>query len=493
VGELAAQGQPAKASKELDAVKGRACSLAVLLSLWLLLTLTQSANGYGILTHQQIIDHSWESTIVPILLSRFPSLSPEQLRRAHAYAYGGSVIQDLGYYPFSNAYFSDLTHYVRSGDFVQSLFRNAHTADEIAFAIGALAHYLGDSIGHSQATNPSVAISFPKLSRKFGPSVNYAQSKNSHGRVEFAFDVNQAAKRHLAPYDYVGYIGFEVPWDQLAAAFFETYGFPSHDVLGHPNNALRFYRFGARRFLPEFTYAEALIHRHRFPADTCGPEFDLYEQRTAQLAQKADWDRYRKNPGIGTDLLAVLIVILPKIGPLKMLAIKGPTATTESLYIESVNLSTTALALALNQLGAPELPAGGVTDRAMAEVIRRENAELSAAAAIASSPVGVVVPPAGSTVTLPASLLPNRDLDTGKRVVPGGYPLTDQTYVKLLASVTKDPTRPVPEGLKRDILDYYANADAPISTKRNHKKWAEAQKQVQVLTSMPTKTDPILP
>jgi hypothetical protein len=498
-GELAAQGKQAKAGKEADAVEARACSLAVLvLLLCLLLTLTQSANAYGILTHQQMIDHSWESTIVPILLSRFPSLSPEQLRRAHAYAYGGSVIQDLGYYPFSNVYFSELTHYVRSGDFVQSLFRNAHTADEIAFAIGALAHYLGDSIGHSEATNPSVAIAFPKLSRKFGLSVNYAQSKNSHSRVEFAFDVNQAAKRRLAPYDYVGYIGFEVPWDQLAAAFFETYGFSIHDILGHPSNALHFYRFGARRFLPAFTYAEALIHQHGLPDDARGPEFDLYEQRTAQLVRGADWDRYRKNPGIGTHLLAVLIVSLPKIGPIKMLAIKGPTVYTESLYIESVNLSTTALALALNRLGAPQLPAGGVTDREMTEVIRRENAELSAA--IASSPVGVavppagfIVPPAGSTVTVPASLVPNRDLDTGKRVVPGGYPLTDQTYVKLLARVTKDPKRPIPEGLKHDILDYYADADAPISTKRDHKKWAQAQKQVQILTSMPTKTDPILP
>ena len=176
-----------------------------------------------------------------------------------------------------------------------------------------------------------------------------------------------------------------------------------------------------------------------------------------------------------------------------MLAIKGPTVETESLYIESVNLSTTALALALNRLGAHQLPAGDVTDRAITEVIRRENAALSIAAANASTQVGAIVPATGSTLTLPASLVPNRDLDTGKRVVPGGYRLTDETYVKLLAGVTKDPTRPVPEGLKQDILDYYADADAPISTKRDHKKWAQAQKQVQVLTGMPTKTDATLP
>ena len=94
---------------------------------------------------------------------------------------------------------------------------------------------------------------------------------------------------------------------------------------------------------------------------------------------------------------------------------------------------------------------------------------------------------------LPASVVPNRDLDTGSRVVPGGYPLTDQTYVELLARVTKDPTQPVPEGIKRDILDYYADADAPISTKQDHKKWAQTQKLLTVLSSMPTRADPVLP
>jgi len=357
----------------------------------------QSANGYGILTHQQIIDHSWESTIVPLLRSRYPSLLPEQLRRAHAYAYGGSVIQDLGYYPFGNTFFSDLTHYVRSGDFVRSLFQNAHTADETAFAIGSLAHYVGDSIGHSQATNVAVALAFPKLSKKYGRSVSYAQSKSAHGQIEFAFDVNQAAKRRVAPYDYVGYIGFEVPWGQLAAAFSETYGFPIHDILGQPHNVLRFYRFGARRFLPAFTYAEALIHGRGFPTDTHGPEFDLYEQRTAQLAREAEWNRYRKKPGIGTHLLAGLIFVLPKIGPIKMLAIKGPTEYTESLYVESVNLATTALALALNQLGDPESPAGSMTDRNMVEAIRRSNA-IAGANAFGQAEAAVA---AGLTLTLP--------------------------------------------------------------------------------------------
>jgi len=450
----------------------------VALQVTLLAIASRPAEAYGLLTHHQLVDQSWNSAIVPILLSRYPQLTPDQLKRAHAYAYGGSVIQDLGYYPFSNAFFSDLTHYVRSGDFVRSLFRNSHDAYELAFAIGALTHYFGDAIGHSQATNPSVAEAFPKLGAKYGSSVNYAQGKNAHGQVEFAFDINQASKRRLAPYDYISSIGLEIPWDQIAAAFHETYGFAIQDILGHYGNALRSYRFGTRRFIPEFTYAEALLHHRRFPDDTPGPEFDSFMQRTAQLAQEAEWGRYRKNPGAGTHLLAGLIVIMPKVGPIKMLAIKGPTAQAEARYIESTNLSTTALALALRQLGVDH--ARDITDREMAEAIRSENTVITGAGRAEAA-----VPAYRSGVTLPASLVPNRDLDTGRRVTPGGYPLTDATYARLLARVTRDPAQAIPEGLKQDILQYYAEPEAPISTKRNPKRWAELERQLQILATMP--------
>ena len=439
------------------------------------------------MTHQQLIDQSWESTIVPILISRFPSLTPAQLREAHGYAYGGSVIQDLGYYPFAKSALSDLMHYVRSGDFVQSLFRHAHTANELAFAIGALTHYVGDSIGHSQATNPSVGIAFPKLSKKYGPSVNYGQGKSAHSQVEFAFDINQASKQRMAPYDYVGHVGFSVPRDQLLEAFSETYGFPIRDLVEQYGNAMRAYRCGARRFLPGFTYAEALIHRNHFLDDSPGPDFDAYALRTAQLSREADWDRYRKKPGAGIHLLAGLIVILPKIGPIRMLAIKHPTPQTEDLYIRSVNLSTAALAVELKRLGVPN-PAGiSVTDSTMADAIRRENAAVVAEAA--SGSVRTIVPAGASAVTMPAVLLPNRDLDTGQRVVPGGYALTDKTYARLLIKVTQDPAQAIPEELKQDILSYYADPDAPISTKRHKKEWAQVQRQLQVLAAMPTKPD----
>jgi hypothetical protein len=392
------------------------------------------------LTHHQLIDQAWNTVIVPILLNRFPSLTTEQLREAHAYAYGGCIVQDFGYYPFANEFFSDLTHYVRTGDFVQKLFQHAHTANELAFAIGALSHYVGDSIGHAQATNPSVAIMFPKLGAKYGSSVNYAEGKQQHAQVEWAFDANQAAKLRLAPAAYVQDIGLEVPREQLAAAFYETYGIPLQEIVSGPLPAMKTFRFGGRTFLPHFTYAEAVLHKGGFPADTHGPELEQYERQIGQLPKEEGWDQYRRKPGFRTHLLEGVIVILPKIGTLKMLAIKGPTEETERAYIASVNLSTATLADYLQRL------MGAQTDLGLSD----------------------------------------RDLDTGQPVVPGGYLLTDKTYAQLLARITKVPTEAIPAGLKQDIVAYYADPAAPISTKKKPKEWAAVQEQQQVLIGMKT-------
>ena len=426
------------ASKRALKIRGWLAPLTLCIPL--MIAWPPSGKAYGVLTHQQLIDQAWSTVIVPILLNRFSPLTTEQLREAHAYAYGGCVVQDFGYYPFANAFFSDLTHYVRTGDFVQKLFQHANTTNEFAFAVGALSHYVGDSIGHSQATNPSVAITFPKLAAKYGSSVNYAQGKHQHAEVEWAFDAAQAAKLRLAPAAYVRDIGLEVPREQLAAAFYEIYGIPLREIVSGLLPAMKTFRFGARSFLPNFTYAEAVLHQGRFPADAPGPELEQYERQIGQLPIEEGWDQYRRKPGVRIHLLSGLIVIVPKIGALQMLAIKGPTEETERAYIASVNLSTAALAVYLQRL-------------------------------------------IGTQVNMS---LANRDLDTGQQMVPGGYPLTDRTYAQLIARITKVPTEPIPAGLKQDIIAYYADPAAPISTKKKPKEWAAVQEQLQVLIGMKT-------
>src|ERR1700734_1146094 len=182
------------------------------------------AGAYSLLTHEQLIDLTWQSSIVPLLLSRYPTLTPAEIEHARAYAYGGCVIQDIGYYPFGDPFFSDLTHYVRSGDFVVYLFRDAKNANQLAFAIGALSHYIGDNIGHSQATNRAVPVEFPKLGAKYGPVVTFGEGQHPHIQTEFAFDINEIAHRRFAPVRYLRHVGLNVPNEQLATAYYETYG-----------------------------------------------------------------------------------------------------------------------------------------------------------------------------------------------------------------------------------------------------------------------------
>jgi len=165
--------------------------------------------GYSVLTHEEIVDLMWAQEIRPILLEQYPDLTEDQIREAHAYAYGGSVIQDLGYYPLGNKEFSNLTHYVRSGDFVLELIRASRDANEFAFALGALSHYASDIAGHP-AINQSVAIAYPKLRAKYGISVRYAQDKTAHLKTEFGFDTLQVAKNRYASQQYHDFVGFKV-------------------------------------------------------------------------------------------------------------------------------------------------------------------------------------------------------------------------------------------------------------------------------------------
>ena len=419
-----------------------ACRASALLLCFLLVC--HPAGAYSLLTHEQLIDLTWQSSIVPLLRSRYPNITPEELERARSYAYAGSVIQDVGYYPFGDAFFSDLTHYVRSGDFVVHLFRDAKDANQLAFAIGALSHYIGDNIGHSQATNRAVPVEFPKLAAKYGPIVTFGEGQHPHVQTEFAFDINEIAHRRLAPVRYLRHVGLNVPTGQLATAFYETYGL-SEDFSKARSRRINVggFRFAVRSFVPRIAYALTLLHRGSMPADSNSPDLQKLADEVARVAAENNWDQYRRKAGIGTYSLAGFIYVLPKIGPLKLLAIKGPTDTTEEEYVRSVNQSTDALNAVLGRFGKPR------------------------------------------------QTLPNRDLDTGAKVQPGAYRLTDETYAKLLERLAADPHHTVPPGLKSDIVNYYADPNAPIHTKKNPQKWARVQTNLQTLQSMPVSVQPI--
>lgn len=413
-------------------------TLLLLIVIALFLLPPQQAGGYSLLTHEELIDLTWSDSIQPLLLQRFPDLTKAQLQDAHAYAYGGCLIQDLGYYPFGKPNFSDLLHYVRTGDFIRALFRESKNANDVAFSIGALSHYLGDTIGHPEAINLAVGKSFPELAVKYGPNVNYAEGRRQHVRAEFAFDINNIAKHRLAPEKYLNHIGFAVPVPLLTRAFYDTYGLDLAKVIRQDPPNLHGYRFAVRTLLPRVAYAETLLHRKSFPPDVPSPSLDEFNQEVAALASANHWDRYRRHAGIGTHLLAAFIFVLPKVGPLADLSIKGPTPSAEQDYVNSLMHTAT------------------VFRQTLAAATRSDG-------------------------------IPNKDLDTGDLVYPGTYSLEDYTYAELLHAMTSDPATPIPFGIKRDLLAYFADPEKARYLKRKPKLFAQVQADLPILQTISTK------
>lgn len=429
---------PRSCKTRAHASRSLACFLILLTLFW---TFPQPADAYSFLTHENMIDVAWHDSIRPLLLARFPTVTQAQLHEARSYAYGGATIQDMGYYPFGHQFFSNLTHYVRSGEFVNNLFHDSQTVDEYAFAIGALAHYVGDNNGHRYATNLSTPIEFPSLGKKFGPIVTYDQGPHQHVRTEFAFDVEQLSRQRFAPPGYLRSAGFNVPRRLLEQAFFDTYGLSLRSVLGRPYPAIQSYRSSDEKFLPKIAQAEVLIHRKGFPPEVDTPAFHQFTTRQSLTAAENKWGKFSRKPGFEVHLIAIIIRILPKVGAISDAAIRGPNAETNRWYIESVNR----------------------TIDNYEDLLRR----------LTKNP--------GKSLELT-----DRDLDTGNHVQPGAYRLTDRTYAQLLQRLTAQPDHSIPAGLRQNILDYYADPNAPITTKKNLQAWKRVQTELITLRSMKT-------
>jgi hypothetical protein len=404
-------------------------TLALLL---LLLIVSSPSHAYSVLTHEEIIDLLWKDQLKPLLLARYPGLTDDQMREAHAYAYGGAVIQDLGYYPFGSKEFSDLVHYVRSGDFVLELLRESQDADEFAFALGALSHYTADISGHP-AVNQAVAIAYPKLRAKFGPVVLYAQDKTAHIRTEFGFDMAQVAKQRYAPQQYHDFIGFMVSKELLERVFPVVYGLQLKDVMPHEDLAIGSFRYAVSTTIPEMTQVALRTHKKEIMREVPNFQKQQFLYHLSRADYEKEWGKEYERAGFGTRFLAVLLRIVPKVGPLKALDFKAPTPKTESMYFASINLTT-------DQYGA------------YLKAVRNKTIKLADA-----------------------------DLDSGKPTVAAEYSLADDTYAKLLAQLADDKFRNTTAPLQKNILAFYADPAAPIETKKDPERWQKVRADIDAL------------
>jgi hypothetical protein len=395
-----------------------------------------------VLTHEQIVDLLWKAQLRPMLLARFPNATDDELRKAHAYAYGGCLIQDIGYYPFGNHLFSDLTHYVRSGDFVSNLIAESEQSgdiDQYAFALGALAHYASDIAGHP-AVNVADAIYFPRLRARYGPIVTYADSPSDHIRTEFGFDVVQVAKDRFTSQAYHDFIGFEVSEPLLRQAFLATYGLSLDSVFPDFDLAVGTFRYSVSRLIPQMTRVALAMKKDEIVQEdpTMTRERFLYRLKSSEY--RREFGKDYKRPNFADRLLAFFIGLLPKIGPLKSLDFKMPTPYTENLYLQSVNVSADHYGDALSLV----------------------------AGAGAGRPVQ----------------LDNTDFDTGRETAPGEYVLADQTYADLLGRLAADHFAQVTPELQANLLAFYRDPQPAAFAAKNPKKWAKTLHALAALRAL---------
>ena len=392
-------------------------------------------SAYSVLTHEEIVDLVWKDTIQPLLLKKYPGLTEEQIKEAHAYAYGGAVIQDLGYYPFGSKDFSNLAHYVRSGDFVRELLLESQDVNEYAFALGALSHYASDIAGHP-AVNQAVAIEYPKLRAKYGKSVRYAQNKTAHIKTEFGFDTLQVARNRYASEQYHDFIGFKVSKPLLERVFPVTYGVELKDVLAHEDLAVGTYRFSVSRLIPQMTKVALQTHEKELIRETPNFAKQKFLYRLSRSDYEKNWGKDYVKPGVGTRILSTILRFIPKIGPLKGLAFKNPTPQTEDLYIKSINTTVDQYRTYLEQVRTDSL------------------------------------------------VLPNCDFDTGQPTRAAEYSLTDDTYAKLLDELAEHNFDHVSPELRANILDFYSDLSAPIDTKKDPDEWKNVLSDLDKLKSI---------
>jgi len=385
----------------------------------------QSSVAYSVLTHEAIIDSTWNDSIKPILVKRFPHATAEQLREAHAYTYGGAIIQDMGYYPFGSKLFTDLVHYARSGDFIEALMLEAQDLNEYAFALGALAHYAADNQGHSIAVNPAVPILYPKLRAKYGNRVTYADDATSHLRTEVGFDVLQVARNRYASDAYHDFIGFEVSKPVLERAFKRTYGLELTDLFGTLDLALATYRRAVSVVIPEMTKVAWETKKDEIEKATPGVTRERFIYSISREDYEKEWGNKYEKPGVLEKTLALFVRVVPKVGPLAPLSFKPPTPEAERMFLASLNATLGRYRTLLRQVRSARIN------------------------------------------------LPNMNFDTGTPTRAGEYKLADEAYAKLLNKLEDRGFKEITPDLRRNILAFYADLNAPIETKKDKKDWQE--------------------
>jgi hypothetical protein len=395
-----------------------------------------SMAGYSVLSHEAVVDALWDVRLRPYLLARYPAATADDLKRAHGYAYGGAIIQDLGYYPHGGIQFSDLTHYVRTGHFVVALISEAHDLNELAFALGALSHYTSDLDGHGLATNLAEPMLYPRLRKKFGSPITYEDNPVGHLKTEFGFDVLEVARGNFAPQAYHDFIGFYVSKELVARAIRDTYGLDLADLFSNFDLAIASYRSVVSRIIPRATRVAWAQKKDEITQAQPGMTRRRFTYIMKRSSYEREWGKRLQEPNALEEFLAILLKIIPPVGPLRALRLTIPTPAVERLFMASFNRT-------VDQYGATLQAA--------------EQRKID---------------------------LPDRNYDVGEVTPAGVYRLNDDTQAFWLHKLAAKKFATVTPAMKHELLAFYQDLNAPIDTKKNPRQWRQTLQELQQLQAV---------
>jgi hypothetical protein len=391
-----------------------------------------NTQGYSVLTHEALIDANWERVLLPLLKHRYPAASAEALQEAHAYAYGGAVVPDMGYYPSGSKLFTSLLHYVRSGDFVEQLFEDAANANEYAFALGVLCHYNADRYGHPIGINTSVPLIYPKMKERYGDTVTWAHDHISHVRTEFAFDVLQTARGAYASSAYQDFIGFKVADSVMEKAFYKTYGLHLADLFKNLTGTIALFRWTVNNLFPFITRTAWSTRKQEIQDSTHRSIAGSFVYRMKIRNYNKQFGK-KDRPGTMAYVAAVIIKILPKIGPLRVLKFRQPTAAAEKKFVQSFDSATAHFTTVANSLAAKDV------------------------------------------------ILANIDFDTGKKTEAGEYAPADVAYRQWLQKLKEKNFTTTDPAMQKNILAFFNGYVPALQSRKEKRAWGETTTALDAL------------
>ena len=394
------------------------------------------STAYSVLTHEAIIDVTWDKVIQPLLLRKYPVSTEDQLKDAHAYAYGGAVAPDMGYYPYGSKLFTNLVHYVRSGDFVNALLDEEQNINEYAFSLGVLCHYYADKYGHPIGTNQCVPIMFPADKAKYGPVVTYVEDPLAHIRMEFGFDILQTARGNYASEKYHAFIGFKIAQPVLERAFLKTYGLSIDDIFKDLPRTISTFRWIIKDLFPAITRTAWSYKKNEIVKSTPGMTRRKFEYKMKKANYYHEFGKKHDRPGFFPSALALFIKVLPKSGALKDFKLKVPGPDAEKIFIQSFDTVQVHYTLTLKKMPDKN------------------------------------------------SCFANIDYDTGKDTSPGEYLLADQTYSDLLLKLKDNNFKHVDANLKKNITSFYGTCNEKTAAIAGIDKWTQMATALDTLNAL---------